>query len=144
MITVSRKITFCAGHRLVAHEGHCSHLHGHNYTAFFQAGNRDGGELDSVGRIIDFSVLKERLGGWIDKNWDHSFILWREDFEAIAALKTIFNQPVFLLDENPTAENLAEYLLRVVGPEVLLGSSVTLLKVTLWETENCFAEAALD
>jgi 6-pyruvoyltetrahydropterin/6-carboxytetrahydropterin synthase len=140
-ISVARKITFCAGHRLVGHEGHCAHLHGHNYTAYFHAAPM--AELDSVGRVIDFSVLKERLGGWIMRHWDHSFVVWERDLEARSALSQIEGQPIYLLDKNPTAENLAHYLLHEVGPRELAGSGVRLVKVTLWETENCFAEATL-
>ena len=52
-------------------------------------------------------------------------------------------EKVHVIDRNPTAENMADYLLRVVGPEQLAGTDVTLIKVVLWETENCCAEARL-
>jgi 6-pyruvoyltetrahydropterin/6-carboxytetrahydropterin synthase len=45
---------------------------------------------------------------------------------------------------NPTAENMAEFLLKTVGPETLAGTGVKLISVTLWETENCCAKAVLD
>jgi len=137
MMTVSRRIVFCAGHRIWGHEGRCAHLHGHNYTAIFHAAAE---ELDPLGRVIDFSILKDRLGGWIDKHWDHGFICHRGDEQTIAVLRSIPGQKMFLLDDNPTAENLAQYLLRVVGPEQLAGTGVRLVKVELWETENCRAE----
>ena len=38
---------------------------------------------------------------------------------------------------------LADHLLRVVGPEALRGTGVRLVKVTLHETENGIAEASL-
>ena len=67
MTTAVRRITFNAGHRLWKHEGRCEHIHGHNYVAYFHATAR---ELDEIGRVIDFNVLKTRLGDWIEENWD--------------------------------------------------------------------------
>ncbi len=140
MITAVRRIQFCAGHRVWKHEHRCRNLHGHNYTAFFHA---TAEALDPLGRVIDFGVLKERLGGWIDRHWDHGFICFRDDAEAIAAMSAVPDQKTFLLDENPTTENMAKHLLHVVGPEQLAGTGVRLVRVVLWETENCYAEVSL-
>jgi len=142
MITCVRRICFDAGHRVFRHEGKCAHIHGHSYKVFFHAA---ANELDSVGRIIDFSVLKEKLGGWIDDNWDHGFVYNVED-EELAGLydNQLKDQKHFELPYNPTAENMARYLLEVVGPEQLKGTGVHLVKVVLWETENCFAEVTLE
>ena len=52
-------------------------------------------------------------------------------------------QKIYVLSTNPTAENLAEHLLHVVGPQVLAGTDVQLVKITLYETENGIAEATL-
>jgi len=136
-----RRIQFCAGHRVLGHEGRCSHLHGHNYVAFFHA---ETDELDSVGRVIDFGVLKEKLGGWVDEHWDHGFVYFEEDQEVVEIFaKHVPDHKCFVLPYNPTAENMARYLLEVVGPEQLQGMGVRLVKVVLWETENCFAEVVL-
>jgi 6-pyruvoyltetrahydropterin/6-carboxytetrahydropterin synthase len=109
-------------------------------VAFFHAA---ADELDELGRVIDFSVLAERLGGWVDEHWDHGFILHREDEEAKAAVEKVAGQRLFLLDANPTAEYLADYLLRQVAPEALAGTGVQVVKVVLWESESSFAEARL-
>lgn len=124
----------------MGHEDKCAHIHGHNYVAHLHA---TADELDEVGRIIDFNVLKERLGGWIERNWDHGFVCHRDDRAARAALASIPDQKLFLLDANPTVENMAAHLLRVVGPEQLAGTGVRLTRVVLWETENCCAEVSL-
>jgi 6-pyruvoyltetrahydropterin/6-carboxytetrahydropterin synthase len=55
----------------------------------------------------------------------------------------VVGQRLFLLDSNPTAENLADYLLREVAPEALAGTGVQVVKVVLWESESSFAEARL-
>lgn len=141
MVTCTRRIQFCAGHRVLNHEGKCAHPHGHNYVALFTA---QAGELDSVGRVIDFSVLKEKIGSWIDRKWDHGFIFHKNDQQ----IRYIFEQPktgwkYFVMQTNPTAENMAHYLLHTVCPEVLVGTGVRVIDVTLWETENCFAKATL-
>lgn len=146
MITCTRRIQFCAGHRVVGHEGMCANLHGHNYVAFITA---QAPNLDNVGRVIDFSVLKEKIGGWIDANWDHGFVLFQDDQATIDALKAFSVHEAghlskfFKLPTNPTAENLAEYLLEVVCPRELEGTEVLVHRVVLWETENCYAEAEL-
>lgn len=139
MTSVVRRIQFCAAHRLCKHEDKCAHLHGHNYVVCFHAG---GEELDDLGRLVDFGVLKDRLGGWIDTHWDHGVICYKEDQELIEAMKALPGQKLFVLDDNPTAENLARYLLNVVGPRELAGLGVKLVRVVLWETENCCAEAS--
>jgi len=42
---------------------------------------------------------------------------------------------------NPTAENMAAYLLNTIGPEELTGTNVTLLDVVVEETRKCSARA---
>ena len=140
-ISAVRRLQFCAGHRVHRHESKCRHLHGHNYVVFFHAESPAG--LDPLGRVIDFGVLKAKLGPWIEAEWDHGMVLWAEDEEAIAAARLLGDQKLFLLPANPTAENMALYLLHEVAPRLLEGTGVTVTRVVLWETENCYAEAAL-
>ena len=137
-----RRVQFCAGHRVLGHEGKCANLHGHNYTIFFHA---EAEGLDSIGRVIDFSILKERLGGWIETNWDHGFVFCEQD-EELAGLYAgpMASHKHFILPLNPTAENLGAYLLHTVGPNQLNDTGAQLVKVTVWETENCVAEVRLE
>lgn len=141
-VTVSRRIQFAAGHRVYGHESKCAFPHGHNYVAIFHA---RAPELDELGRVIDFGVLKQRIGAWIDQYWDHCFLVYEHDAELIRALCNLpeSGQRVVTLPVNPTAENLALILLRELCPRVLQGTGVEVFKVELWETENCKAEAAL-
>ncbi len=149
LYTCTRRIQFCAGHRVMMHESKCAHLHGHNYVALFTA-SAEG--LDDIGRVIDFGVLKLKLGGWIDKHWDHGFILYEKDNDALdllegfepAKYRSKYNerrQKLYLLPANPTAENMADHLLRIVCPQQLADTGVVVTKVRLWETENCYADA---
>jgi len=139
-LTATRRIQFCAGHRVYKHESKCRNFHGHNYVAFLTAVGCFT-ELDALGRVVDFGVIKEKVGSWIDANWDHGFIINKEDSEGRKALAVLEQQKVFVMDGNPTAENMARYLLEVVGQNTLRGEHVALAKVVLWETENCYAEA---
>ncbi len=138
MTTATRRVQFCAGHRVYGHESKCAYPHGHNYVAFFTAIKVDT-PLDDVGRVIDFSALKERLGGWIEENWDHKFLVWSEDVPLLRAFEMLPQSQVFVLPWNPTAENMARWLLEI-SHDLLAGTGVRLVSVRVWETENCYAE----
>ena len=102
-------------------------------------------ELDSLGRVIDFSVVKSDIGTWIEENWDHKMIIYKEDKKTLDLLAQVPDaRPVFILDKNPTAENLAHYLLWVICPKFLKGKGVIVHKIVFWETENCYAEETLN
>lgn len=136
MTNITRRFQFCAGHRLVDHEGKCAHLHGHNYVALVTCA---ADELDAVGRVIDFSVVKQVVGDWIDRAWDHKMILNTDDMDAIAACQSI-DDPVYLMTCNPTAENMARELLEVADGLLREQHDIAVVGVRLWETENCDAE----
>jgi len=138
-LQIMRRIRFCAGHRLYRHGGKCEFFHGHNYTADFYI---TGDQVDDVGRVIDFAELKRILKGWIDENWDHSFILCKEDQNGIQAIKMVEPCKYYLLPYNPTAENLAIYLLHEICPRLLTSVGVRAVKVVVWETDEACCEAA--
>ncbi|MGK5594094.1 MAG: 6-pyruvoyl trahydropterin synthase family protein [Parachlamydiaceae bacterium] len=136
-----RKIHFCAGHRVMSHEGKCATVHGHNYYAHLFA---EAPQLDALGRVIDFSVLKALVGGWIDQHWDHNFLVCDKDVKVVEMLHNIpRKKDPFICSFNPTAENIADHLLRQVCPLCLEGSGIVVTKVILYETDNCYAEAVL-
>lgn len=125
----------------MGHESKCSNIHGHNYVMWIHA---TAPETDSIGRIIDFSVLKDTIGKWVDTNWDHTFIAYERDFNLISDLKKYEKtKPVWIADFNPTAENMAEWILKVVAPSCLKDTGVQVYRVELYETENCKADAKL-
>jgi 6-pyruvoyltetrahydropterin/6-carboxytetrahydropterin synthase len=140
-LTIMRRIKFCAGHRLYKHGGKCEHFHGHNYVCdFFVTGDTQ----DAVGRVMDFSELKSRCKGWLDEHWDHSFLVSHEDDNAIEALRMVKPCRLFIMPYNPTAENMAKYLLEEVCPKILAGTGGVATRVRIWETDESFAEAAVD
>jgi 6-pyruvoyltetrahydropterin/6-carboxytetrahydropterin synthase len=133
MITATRYHDISCGHRVYGHESKCANLHGHNYRVTFTV----GGDLDSLGRVLDFSVIKSRLCIWLEDNWDHKFILWEQD-PAVSTLQTL-DPTVITVPFNPTAENLGQFLLDVVGPAQLAGTGCELLVVDIEETRKCSA-----
>jgi 6-pyruvoyltetrahydropterin/6-carboxytetrahydropterin synthase len=106
-------------------------------------GSGGGTEVDAVGRIVDFSLIKKRMLGWLDDNWDHGFLIFEEDENALAAIKMVQPTKYFVMPYNPTAENMARYLLEVVAPNVLGDLGVIARKVIVWETDESCAVASL-
>ena len=143
-ITIMKEISFCAGHRLVDHGGKCENLHGHNYLAqVFVTGT----ETDSVGRLVDFSMIKKLFKGWIDEHWDHAMILWDQDQQAIEALRMVQPNRIHEIPFNPTAENMARYLIESVAPDLIAQLpeyQVSVSKVVIWETDTSSAEVSVD
>lgn len=140
-ISAVRTIGFDAGHRVLGHENKCGTFHGHRYTAEIYCTAFSG--LDDLGRVIDFSVIKSKVGEWIDQNWDHTMLVFEldPDLENIKSCSG-FKKP-FVCDFNPTAENMASYLLNTVCPAVLAKTEVVAWKIRLWETPNCYVEVEL-
>lgn len=141
-ITCTRRLQFCAGHRLIDHEGPCKHVHGHNYVVFITA-ERDGTPVDPIGRVIDFSVLKERVNEWIAEYWDHKFICNIEDTVLITWM-TQQAYPLYAMQTNPTAEHMAALLLNVCNKHLFRNAPIVVTKIVLWETENCYAEVTCE
>ena len=133
--TAERYHDISVGHRVHGHESKCAHLHGHNYRIHFVCEAED---LDLVGRVIDFSEIKTRLCMWLEDHWDHRFLVWSED-PALSTLTILDPAGVVSVPFNPTAENMADYLIRFVGPSRLAGTGVTLVRVTIEETRKCAA-----
>lgn len=121
------------GHRVYGHESKCAHLHGHNYRVHFTV---EGDQLDAVGRVLDFSDIKSKLCMWLEDNWDHKFLVWSEDPFALT-LTGLDPTGVVIVDFNPTAENMGQYIINTVGPLQLAGTGCKLVSVQLDETRKC-------
>jgi hypothetical protein len=55
MYSVTKKIEFCYGHRLLDYDGICKHPHGHNAVAEIEVRS---GTLDNRNMVCDFSDIK--------------------------------------------------------------------------------------
>ena len=129
MFSVTKVIEFCYGHRLLNYEGKCRHLHGHNGKVEIELGSRT---LDRRGMVRDFDEIKRVVQAWIDRELDHKMLLRRDD--PVAPLLRERNEPVFLLDDNPTAEAIARLIFDYAVPQGL-----PVPEVRMWETDRSVA-----
>lgn len=136
MLQITRRFEFDAGHRVLGHEGKCRHLHGHHYIAEVTV---TAPELDQLGRVIDFSVLKERVGRWIDGSWDHALLLNGDDPQRLHFERTEERVRFLSNGINPTAENLA-IILFITAQGMMKEVGIRVTHVRLYETPNCFAD----
>ena len=130
MYSVTKRIEFCYGHRLLDYDGVCRHPHGHNAVVEIEV---QADRLDERNMVRDFSDIKRSVKGWIDAELDHKMVL-RHDDPLVPALRAL-GEPVFVVDSNPTAEHLARL---IFDHAASLGLPVT--RVTLWETPTSCAE----
>lgn len=129
MFRVTREIDFCYGHRLLDYDGKCRHLHGHNGRAVIVI---ESPKLDARGMVLDFNDIKRVVSRWIDENLDHRMILRRDD--PAAPLLEKLGEPLYLLDVNPTAENIAKLIFDFTAQQ-----GFPVVESRLWETPRCFA-----
>jgi len=129
MFRVAREIEFCYGHRLLNYDGKCKYLHGHNGKAVIVLENET---LDERGMLVDFSDIKKHVSVWIDQNLDHRMILNKAD--PVANYLKQQGEPIFLIDANPTAENIAKLIF-----DFAKSQSLPVVEVSLWETFKSYA-----
>lgn len=143
-ITCSRIFHFDSAHRIEKHEGKCKMLHGHRYVLEVFFVNKDTCEnsnnLDYLGRVIDFSVVKEIINNWINSNLDHNVILAESDNVLGDSITKSTQQKIYYLTNQPTAENIALHLFNLIIPNLLKETTVKCCKVRIYETPNCFVE----
>lgn len=129
MYQVTREIRFCYGHRLLNYAGKCRHLHGHNGRAVITLA---ADQLDALGMVMDFSTIKKIVSGWIDDQLDHKMLLHKDD-PALAWLRQQ-GEPIFVMDVNPTAENIARLIY-----DFTKSQGFPVVQVQLWETDDSHA-----
>jgi 6-pyruvoyltetrahydropterin/6-carboxytetrahydropterin synthase len=129
MYSVTKRIEFCYGHRLMNYSGVCQHPHGHNAVVEIDI---RADSLDTRDMVADFSDIKRVVKGWIDRELDHKMILRRDDPLADALGR--LGEPMFLLDSNPTAERIAQLIF-----DVSRDHGLPVSRVTVWETPTSWA-----
>lgn len=157
---------FDTAHRLMKHEGKCRNYHGHCYKMDITCSMSS---LDDVGRVIDFSVVKARVGSWLDHHFDHGMILQEGDpmiafLQSMgdnhkpSSLRLVENRIVsvtselpstagyfqefpklFVVGFPPTSELLSEFVWKKAS-ELLQDTGVSVDRVRLYETENCWSD----
>jgi 6-pyruvoyltetrahydropterin/6-carboxytetrahydropterin synthase len=110
---------FSSAHQLRGYKGKCENLHGHNYKIEIYA---RGSELDNIGLLVDFGELKEAA----------------DEIVAYLDHRNINELPPFDEELNPSAENLARYILERVASRVG-DERVSVYKVRCFETPTSVA-----
>lgn len=129
MYRVAREIDFCYGHRLLNYEGKCKNLHGHNGLLIVTF---EVADLDHRGMVIDFGDIKRIISQWVDDHLDHRMILCRHD-PVVPVLQSM-GEPLFLMEENPTAENISRLIF-----EFAASQGLPIVETALYETPRCVA-----
>lgn len=117
---------FAAAHNLREFHGKCENLHGHNW--FVEARVR-AKELDKIGLVMDFGVIKKYLNQVLDLI-DHQYL------NDLPAFKT----------DNPSSENISLFIFNNLAPLIKedSGGRVWLHSVSAWESENASATYMVD
>ena len=115
---------FSSAHQLRGYRGKCENLHGHNYKIEIYARGR---ELDNIGLLVDFGELK-MAADEVVQYLDHRNINELAPFDE---------------ELNPSAENLARYILERVSARVG-DDRVQVYKVRCFETPTSVATYQLD
>ncbi len=110
MYGVTKEIEFCYGHRLLGHKGKCRHLHGHNATAIIRL---ESETLDAMGMVCDFGDIGNYVKGWISQEIDHNMLMSEHD--PLLPMLRKAGERVYVMDRNPTAENIARMIFHKVA-----------------------------
>jgi len=130
MYSVTKRIDFCYGHRLLDYDGVCKHPHGHNAIAEIEVRTP---QLDARNMVCDFSDIKRIVKGWIDREFDHRMLL-RHDDPLVKVLQQL-GEPVYICQSNPTVEHIAQLIFRQASQQGL-----PVVRVKVWETPTSYAE----
>ena len=124
MFEVMIERNFSSAHQLRGYRGKCENLHGHNYKIEIYA---RGPELNNVGLLVDFVELKDAADEIVNF-LDH---------------KNINELPPFDAELNPSAENLARFILERVAARID-DERVRVFKVRCFETPTSVATFQVD
>ena len=116
MYELTVRSAFEAAHFIDGYAGKCSRLHGHNWI--IEAVVR-GEELDNLGMLIDFKILKAELNKVLEE-LDHRFL----------------NELKIFAEENPTAENLARKIYKKLAAAEIFSDAAKLYAVKVFESPN--------
>jgi len=134
MFSVTCRIAFCYGHRLLDYDGVCRHPHGHNATAEVEVRSD---ALDHRGMVVDFGDIERPIKEWIEREIDHKMVLRRDD--PLVKPLVDLGEPVYLVDTNPTVELLAR-LIADAGRQL----GLPIVRVSVYETPASFATYLID
>jgi 6-pyruvoyltetrahydropterin/6-carboxytetrahydropterin synthase len=129
MFEIVKSVSFCYGHRLLNYVGPCQHLHGHNARVDVMLMSDT---LDERGMVMDFGDVKRVVKQWIDDTLDHTLLLSKGD--PLVPLFEEKGEKFYLMEDNPTAENIAKLIY-----DFAVSQGFPVKAVTLWESDTSFA-----
>lgn len=146
MLTITRRLEFDAGHRIPDHASKCRNMHGHRYVLEITL---EGEPIHAPGRpehgmLVDFADVKRLAQELVVDRWDHAFLVSRDDHEVLDFLLGLDWHKTVVLDRVPTVENLTQLAFDGLQREYRkrFGANLTLARVRLAETPNCWAECS--
>lgn len=114
MYELTVKAEFEAAHFIKNYPGKCARLHGHNWIVEAVA---KGTELNELGILIDFKVLKTELKKILEM-FDHKFL----------------NELEIFAEKNPTAENIAKIIFEKLSASEIFSGKNKLAAIKVYET----------
>lgn len=114
MYELTVKAEFEAAHFIKNYPGKCARLHGHNWIVEAIA---KGGELNELGILIDFKILKAELNKVLDE-FDHQYL----------------NELEIFAKKNPTAEILAKVIFEKLSASEIFSGKNKLTAIKVYET----------
>ena len=145
---ITKKVEFDYGHRVPNHKSKCRNIHGHRGVVeiTLKGGVVEKKGVSDEGMVMDFSDIKRIANDFIDRELDHGFICYKDDYVVM----DFFNQgnpatdsfKLYVVDFIPTAENLAKHIFEVLNPRYksTFGNSLELYRIRFWETPNSYAD----
>ena len=132
--TLKKQFELDAGHRLSEHDFECQNLHGHRYRFEVEV----AGDVDEqTGMIVDFAHVKEP----VVEAFDHNLLLNERDplLDVREELEATQEKELYVMDGEPTAENIAEEALNLILGRLTAGERARIaeIEVELAETPNC-------
>ncbi|MFQ3367947.1 MAG: 6-pyruvoyltetrahydropterin/6-carboxytetrahydropterin synthase [Methylophilaceae bacterium] len=142
---ITTKLEFDAGHRIPHHKSSCKNLHGHRYAIEVTIKGEivtDKSNSD-FGMVMDFKDAKELIKKTIVEEWDHSFIVHKDDTVVLQFLDSLDNHKTVVFPLIPTAENMALVAMEKlkISFNAEFGKLIKPFKVRLYETPNNWADA---
>ncbi len=141
---ITRRLEFDAGHRIPNHASLCRHLHGHRYAIEVTVSGPLVADPQSPeqGMVTDFSHIKAIARRLVD-DWDHAFLVHAGDAAVRLFLDSLPGHRTVVFEQPPTAEHLAQVAFTRLHEAYAAeyGERLTLTRVRLYETPNCWADA---
>ena len=130
MYSVTKRIDFCYGHRLLDYDGICKHPHGHNAVAEIERAQRRTRQPVHGVRLRRHQARRQDVDRRDDRPQDDpppGRCRWSKPLQELG-------EPVFLVDSNPTVEHIAKIIFDYARSQGLPVESVR-----VWETPTSYA-----